>query len=475
MTTRDQELEQHRRWRLKPQFASVRTFDQLLENEFRPREQHRAWEERAVRSMVSFAAVHTPYYAKLFQQLGLRPEEIDGPEALAKLPILSKFDVIEWGQDLRSRSLPPGEKIFGKFKSSGTTGRPVSVLHTASSNAMFTLLRHRSSRWHGLDPARSRVDVRPPRDVSQQPDGSPNPRGVIVRHAGWRYLGTFFETGPEYAFNNSDPIEQQVTWLRELRPHYAMSDPGIFEEWLLASEGRKPVDSLEVLIGVGSQLSPSLRTRLEQSFRVPIHQSYGLNEIGMVAVRCAEGRYHVHTEHCFVEIVRDDGQRCEPGETGRLLVTGLRNHAMPLIRYDTGDLAQPASGPCPCGRTLPSFGEIAGRYRRFAGLPAGTRERFRAVRQAVESYPADELTFLRGYQIHQDHENRFTLRVRTVAPIPEAFRQSVLHAWAPVAGTPPSGLAIVAMADLPRSPSGKVLDFASDLYSDAYAHSKASL
>ena len=55
---------------------------------------------------------------------------------------------------------------------------------------------------------------------------------------------------------------------------------------------------------------------------------------------------------------------------------------MPLIRYDTGDLAQAVEGPCPCGRTLPSFGEIAGRYRRFAGLPDHTRDRVRVLQRA---------------------------------------------------------------------------------------------
>lgn len=469
MTTLEQELEKHRRWKLKPQFASVRAFDELLENEFRPPERHEAWEGHAVRSIVRFAAVHTPYYVKLFESLGLRSDEIGGPDDLENVPILTKLDVIDRADDLRSRSLPPGEQISGMTKSSGTTGRPAAVLQTANSNAMFTFLRHRNCRWHDLDPAGSRVDVRPPRDVSRQPDGSPNPAGVVVRHPAWRYLGTFFETGPEYAFNNSDPIEQQIARLRELRPHYAMSDPGIFEEWLLASGGRKPVDSLEAFIGVGSQLSPSLRTRLEQSFGVPIHQSYGLNEIGMVAVRCSEGRYHVHTEHCLVQIVDEDGRPCKPGDTGRLIVTGLRNYAMPLIRYDTGDLAQPAFGPCPCGRTLPSFGEIAGRYRSFAGLPAGTRERFRAIRGAVESYAPDELAFLRGYQVHQDRQNRFTLRVRTVSQVPEAFRQTVLRAWEPVAGIPPSLLTIIEVDSIPTSPSGKILDFASDLYADAYA------
>ena len=69
MTPRERELEQHRRWKLKPQFASLRVFDELLENEFRPPEEQRLWEARAVRSIVRFAAVHTPYYVKLFERL----------------------------------------------------------------------------------------------------------------------------------------------------------------------------------------------------------------------------------------------------------------------------------------------------------------------------------------------------------------------------------------------------------------------
>ena len=42
---------------------------------------------------------------------------------------------------------------------------------------------------------------------------------------------------------------------------------------------------------------------------------------------------------------------------------------MPLIRYETGDIAQALDGPCPCDRTLPSFGQIRGRRSRIASVP----------------------------------------------------------------------------------------------------------
>src|SRR5262245_47593027 len=109
-----------------------------------------------------------------------------------------------------------------------------------------------------------------------------------------------------------------------------------------------------------------MRRHIEATIGAPVEQGYGLNEIGVVATRCSAGRYHVHIDHCHVEILDDDGEPCPPGESGRLIVTGVRNLAMPLIRYDTGDIATSVPGPCSCGLTLPAFGDLVGRYSRIA-------------------------------------------------------------------------------------------------------------
>jgi phenylacetate-CoA ligase len=223
---------------------------------------------------------------------------------------------------------------------------------------------------------------------------------------------------------------------------------------------------LRGLLAISSQLTESLRAQLQRFYGVPIHQTYGLNEIGKVGTRCEAGRYHVHNEHCLVEIVDDEGLACRPGQVGRVLVTGFRNHAMPLIRYDTGDLARAVGGACACGRTLPSFGEIAGRYRRYAGLPRATPDRVRVIQRAFSSCPAEELAFLRQYQIHQHRDQHFELRLRTVGPIPESFRRHFLAAWMEAGIEPAVPLEITQVASVARSPSGKVLDFTSDLYRD---------
>jgi phenylacetate-CoA ligase len=417
-----------------------------------------------LRRIIRFAVAQTPYYDRLFRRHGVGANDVRDPEQLRKLPLLSKHDVLQSQKELSSRAMPRGERMARATKSSGTTGRQVLVQHGFQSAFLSAALSQRHARSYGLDPMNIRVEIKAPFDIKRADDSASNPAGNLVRYpGGWRQLSRFFETGPGYGFNVSDKMDQQIEWLQKIQPHYAQSYPGIFEEWLYANQGRNPAPSLKALMGVGSQLTPSLEAKLNEGFGVPVHISYGLNEIGKVAMRCSAGRYHVHSELCLVEIVDESGTPCAPGEVGHLLVTGLKNFAMPLIRYDTGDLAEAGGGECACGRTLPFFAEIAGRYRRYAGLPEGTRDRVRVIRHAIENTPPEGIAFLRRYQVHQDRENRFTLRLKTVTPAPEAFLRAVHEAWAPLGGAP---LTIVEMDEIATSPGGKELDFISDLQQD---------
>lgn len=66
----------------------------------------------------------------------------------------------------------------------------------------------------------------------------------------------------------------------------------------------------------------------------------------------------------------DDDQPCGPGEAGRVVITGLRNYAMPLIRYQVDDYAE-LDEACDCGRGLPVLKRILGRVKDIWVLPTG--------------------------------------------------------------------------------------------------------
>ena len=462
MTSWAEEREEQRRWRLLPSHAGLTRFDRLLANEFRPPDEQRTWQQRALIGLIRYAGRRIPYYRNLFQELGLTADAVRGPEDLPKIPLLSKRDVHEHEAALQPKTLPRGEMRFGHTMSSGTTGRPTRVMQSASNNKMFTLLKQREFRWFRFDPAGTLAAIRLASQLPPRRDGKPYPDGKTCRLASWPYVGSFFETGPFVAFNVTNPVEDQIAWLKRRRPQYLMSYSETLEHLAFACEGRSPVDSLRGLLAISEQLTGSMARRIEATFAVPIHQNYGLNEIGLIAVRCQAGRYHVHTEHCLVEIVDEDGRPSAPGETGRIVVTAFRNLAMPLIRYDTDDMAVVVEGPCPCGRMLPSFGEVAGRYSRIVFLPEGTLGYVGAVREALEKMPAQLARGLRQFQVHQFRDDTFELRLLAAEPLPGEFADRIREAWKAAVGEKGAPLRIVEVDHIARSPGGKFQDFTSD-------------
>lgn len=67
---------------------------------------------------------------------------------------------------------------------------------------------------------------------------------------------------------------------------------------------------------------------------------YGLSErVAMAEFDAELDAYRFYPLYGFVEVVDNNGMPVEPGQRGRIISTGLRLTAAPLIRYDTGDQA----------------------------------------------------------------------------------------------------------------------------------------
>ncbi len=465
-TTLEQELTVQRQfWHLRPRYEQCPWFDQLLRAEFVDPQQQVQHQSRRLSRVVRFAANAVSYYYNLFAKLRLSPEDIVSVDDLAKLPVLSQQTLIDKAEQLKAAQLPRGERLAGYFSSSGTTGRPKRVLMTMASNQMFSLLAQRQYRIYRFDPAGTFAKIRWANRLPMTAKGEINPDGETLQSPAWRYVGQFFETGPEVSFNITNPVDQKIAWLQQQQPQYLQCYSGSLEHLALASEGNPSIQSLRAVQAISEQLTPTMRRRIENTLQVPVEQNYGLNEIGMVAVRCPAGRYHVHTEHCWVEIVDEEGQPCPPGQRGRIVVTALQNLAMPLLRYDTDDTAIAYTDPCPCGRTLPSFGQIAGRYRRYLHLPEGTIDSLDCAMSAIETMPQELIRPLRQYQLHQYRDGRFELRVKVAAPLSPGFNRYIQDAWQ--AAEMKTALTVVEVDQIERSQGGKSQYITSDFFPTA--------
>jgi phenylacetate-coenzyme A ligase PaaK-like adenylate-forming protein len=462
-TSLEEEQEAQRKWVLHDKFAGIPHFSQLLYNEFLSTDRLVFHHNEALQKIISFAEAQVPYYKNLFEKLNITSKDIRSAADLVKVPVLSKRDVYENEKELQPVELPSGEKLSAPTSSSGSTGRPTIVAHSERSHTMFYYLSQRQMRAFRMDPSGTMATIRL---ASQLPavQGRMIKDGETGQDKFWRYSGHFFKTGPYYFYTVTNPVDAQLDWLDKYNPTFLQTYSETLEHLSFACGGVSPIDSIQSIMAISEQLTPSMRKRVENTFKCPVDMPYGLNEIGLAAFRCNANRYHVHMEHCLVEIVDDNGIPCAPGERGKIVITALQNYAMPLIRYDTDDMAEVPEGPCPCGRTLQSFGDIAGRYSRIAFLPDGTLGYVGAIRDALEKMPRELAQNLRKFQVHQFKDSRFELYLETEGKLPEEFSSRINQVWQQAVDSLNLSLKIIEVDDIARSPGGKFLDFTSDYF-----------
>ena len=89
--------------------------------------------------------------------------------------------------------------------------------------------------------------------------------------------------------------------------------------------------------------------------------TYATIESGLIAWECSEHYgYHINIDSVVLEFL-ENGKSVQPGKRGNVVITNLHSYAMPIIRYELGDVCIPSGDVCPCGSELPLMLIVEGR------------------------------------------------------------------------------------------------------------------
>ena len=135
---------------------------------------------------------------------------------------------------------------------------------------------------------------------------------------------------------------------------------------LLEKKAIRPKYPRKVILGAAEKLEPHQRATLERVFTAAVVERYGSREIGQMAFQPPEFEAGLQVDRCAC-LIEPDGVPDENG-IAPMLITTLRNQAMPLLRYRIGDLARfaPNWTPEEPATYLP---EIVGRTLDYIVLP----------------------------------------------------------------------------------------------------------
>ena len=301
---------------------------------------------RRLQALLREAAVNVPYYQALFQKLGAAPDDFRELSDLARLPILEKQQIRDEPEQFLNRRVDKSRLI--EDHTSGSTGQPLRFFLTVEQKAYEMAYAIRFWRW-----ARYRTGERIAAFRHYIPKSPTDP--LWEHHPRTRTL--FFSVYDMKPAN----LRAYVNEFNRFRPAFVRGYPSsiyIFAQFA-ASEGLR-VHAPRAVLSSSETLSPEMRAVIERVLQCPVFDWWGSNERVVTACQCERGGpFHVNAEGGILELVPS----VDNAATGahRMVGTGLINHAMPLIRYDLGDLAVPAKEPCACGRGLPCVERILGR------------------------------------------------------------------------------------------------------------------
>lgn len=294
-----------------------------------------------------------PFYQRLWGAHGIEPGDIRGLADITKLPVYDKADLMQSIADY-----PPYGDFHGMgtaatraptilHTTSGTTGRPQTLMFGPKGREVGNLLVGRMYRWMGLSAE----------DVVQSVYG----HGMIngghyIREAVTHFTNSvFLSAGTGIETRSAKQVELMadfgvtalvgfVDYIRKLAG--TAEDMGLFDKI-----------NIKMIIG---HLGTEDRASTEAAWHgAKAYDWYGVGDTGSIAGEGPErdGMY-VWEDAQYLELLGvDTGQPVAPGETGDMVVTCLyKDDIAPCIRFNTHDITHELGGR----------GEIA--FKRIAGF-----------------------------------------------------------------------------------------------------------
>ena len=281
------------------------------------------------------------YYENLFSQLDFNVNrDFKSLKDLEKLPILSKNQLKKNIDSFYSNS----NHSLTLF-TSGSTGIPTKIKVSYFSWIVEQAVVWRHWSWAGYRFRNRMAIIR-----SYVPKN-----GKLIKYDRLRnfdYYSPFHLSESNVVFYLENIIKRKTKFLRG----YPTSIKIIAE----AALKHNIIPEIKGVFVASEVLSKADSDFISSVFKCPVYNHYGLADVSVMMGSCGMGKnyMHIYQDYGYVELIKDtklkDNQR-------RIIATHLHNDAMPLIRYDTGDIAEMTDSKCGCDLNFPTVKKILGR------------------------------------------------------------------------------------------------------------------
>lgn len=284
------------------------------------------------RSLIKYAKKKVPFYKRLFDQLGLSYNDFNKYEDLENIPVLSKEDLRQNFDNLISidyLSKKNGKIIFRNSKIStttGSTGIPTRIL-LSNKTLRMKFIRYvdfvskcgcKTSDWHII------IDA------------------VIFIKEGFKDKYNINHIYKEINFsvhaNKKEDFNLLLGLIVKYKPRYIRAMPSYMYELACFAKKNNIDVNIKSIISDRENLYNYQKKKIKSVFRSKILNVYSNVEFTV----SSDGKEDIEVQNNYgiMEFVDNSGKSIAEKEISKIIGTSFWNRAMPLIRYDTGDIGK---------------------------------------------------------------------------------------------------------------------------------------
>lgn len=306
--------------------------------------------------LVAYAFAHSPFYEEKYKGI-IGASDVRTEEDFLKLPSVTRDDLANNFE--KFIACGARSDSYEKVTSSGSTGRPVSVLQDP--DFPYTTLQWRILDWWNIKPYENQAFI--------YRYGRPRLKRWGNAFLWWPTKRAFM-AGAEM---NLESAKKFVEKINSIKPALLQGYVDVVYEFaLFLLDNDLKIHAPKMVWVTSAPLFENQRKTMEKAFGAPVCDQYGNTEVFTIAAECPQQKgLHIMHDAVHVEVVDADNHPVPVGESGKILVTDLRNRVFPLIRYETGDRGKLLDYVCECGIPLPLMDNVRGRQSVTLKTPSG--------------------------------------------------------------------------------------------------------
>jgi phenylacetate-CoA ligase len=286
-----------------------------------------AFQWTRLRELLAHANRNVPYYRRILKEAGIDPNSFASFSELAKIPPLTRSTLMDSFQELQDPSIP--ETAVTRVSSGGTTGKPVTVVHEKRRHLERVLITHRAyavAGWHLGNPT-CEIALR------------------LIDYSAWtthseKLKNLLFNVSIRPAISlTSGQIGEILDDVTRGKWSTVFAYASVFDIFCDYVSEHKMGVLIPRVIPCGELVTDTQKERWRQVLGTEVFEVYGSREMTSIAMETPDHRQLVvNGDQYYVEITDESGKTVPDGEPGLITITSLLEYAMPLIRYQLGDV-----------------------------------------------------------------------------------------------------------------------------------------